>query len=67
MEMTRQNDDCTFRYKLGLHVVFGMSLDATEFEVFINGQSNKKLQMGVGVDEFIGMVVGCVKGRENVM
>lgn len=46
--MTRQNDDCKFRYKLGLHVVFGMSLDATEFEVFINGQSNKKPQMGVG-------------------
>ncbi len=66
-EMTSQNDDCKFRYKLGLHVVFGMSLDATEFEVFINGQSNKKLQMGVGVDEFIGMVVGCVKGRENAM
>ena len=66
-EMTRQNDDCKFRYKLGLHVVFGMSLDATEFEVFINGQSNKKPQMGVGVDECIGMVVGCVKGRENAM
>lgn len=66
-EMTRQGDDGKFKYKLGLHVIFGMSLDATEFEVFINGQGIKKQQIGVGVDELISMVVECLKGHENTM
>ena len=66
-EMTHQNNEGKFRYKFGLHVVFGRSLDATGFEVFINGRSIKKQQIGVGADELIRKVVECVKGRENMV
>lgn len=66
-EMTRQNDYGKFRYKLGLHVVFGMSLGATEFEIFINGKSIKKQQMGIKANELICTVIDCVKGCKSVM
>lgn len=66
-EMTRLDNEGKFRYKLGLHVVFGESFDATEFEVFINGQSIEKQQIGADVGELISMIVGCVKRHANTM
>jgi hypothetical protein len=66
-EMTRQDNEGRFRYKLGIHVVFGESLDATEFEVFINGQSIEKQQIGADVGELISMIGGCVKRHANTV
>lgn len=60
-EMTRQDNEGKFRYEFGLHVVFGESLDATKFEVFINGQSIEEQQIGADVGELISMIGGCVK------
>ena len=59
--MTRQGNDGKFKYKIGLHVVFGVSLAETEIEVFIDGHSMKKTSIGDDVAELIKVVAAGVR------
>ena len=38
-EMTRQDSEGKFKYKIGCHIVFGETANLTKIEVFINGKS----------------------------
>lgn len=38
-EMTRQDGEGKFKYKIGCHIVFGETANLTKIEVFINGKS----------------------------